>query len=157
VIRRAEVIRIGRIVDQLLRLSGYGADRKFGAAAEPLDETDDARAEDAGAVVIDQQRDAQRPRRGFRADDLACLPAFLDREVCHCEIRHRRACAVRCRDIDDPSGIICRTREGRFTSQRRHGRCGRQHAVPQPPHAILPTISRPTVQVERAPISNVAG
>jgi len=116
-------------IDELHRLAAHDADREVGAAHERLDEPGDTDTENAGAVVIDQDRDLHPCGRRSEADDPARLVAFPDDEVVGPEIGVERTARVERGDVDLPRLALRR-------ADRRGG--ANQHHDANDPHGVLP-------------------
>ncbi len=86
-----ELLCVGRVVDEPLRLSHDAAQGHLRAALEQLHEVDEARAEDARAVVVDDDGDLHRDARQFHLEDVPVLAILLDGEVVGNEVDDRRA------------------------------------------------------------------
>ena len=74
-------LAVHSVVGELQRLPHHRDDRELGATLEPLDESIEGSAEQAGAVVVDDQGDLHQPFRRPDGHHVAGLPTFLDDEV----------------------------------------------------------------------------
>jgi len=77
-----------------IQLHRVGAEREFGTSLQTLDELPQCVTEDAGAIVVDHDRDAKRHRGHVGTDDLAILASFFDDEVVSAEIGDRNTGSV---------------------------------------------------------------
>jgi len=115
-------------------LAGDGAEREFGPPLEPLDELQDAVAEDAGAVVVDDERNAQRHVGDAGLDNLAVLAPVLDDEVAGTQVGDGEAILVedahirRARLRFRRTGLARRSR-GESRSEKDGRRRQRKHAM----------------------------
>ena len=110
--------RVGRVIGQLHHLTGDGADRELGFGEQPLHEPRRTGAEDAGAVVVDDDRDAERRGGQLGLGHFAGLAVFPHREIGGREIEDRRPLGVGDRD-EDGTFSRCRRARRRSTHERR--------------------------------------
>src|SRR5262249_19329793 len=82
-----------------------------------FDESRDTDAEDAGAVVVDEDGDLHAGRRGSEADDRTRLAAIFDDEVAGPEIGERGAVCVERGDVDLPRLPLSRRDDRRGAHQ----------------------------------------
>ncbi len=150
--RLAQRARVARIVDELVGLPGDRADRELCAAQEALDEPRDGDAEEAGAVVVDEDRNLEARDRGFRLDDLALVASFLHHKIRGGEIGHGGAIAVEGAEVHAPHLGFAR-RQGTGAADEQRGT--REHH--RPPARISRTsilrkrIAEPCVCSSRGP------